>query len=393
MALNSVFLLRRPQWNELPLIGLLVVTIAYFVGSGVAADAVILLFGAALGKGARFLLKSGAWAGGNNVTQSRNFIAGLIALLAFSAFCHLDMTGNFYDGPRWMGLWDNPNEYGMLMSAGLVLAVGLLGGNSEKTEGEERDSEVDGGKSKVESRQGKLLPSLCSYAVGNWRFIILFSAAEMMAVGLLFSYSRGAWLGTVAALLYLAKQTKAKSEKRKARMVWYLVTATVFAATVVVIFWNTPRTSPWYFQRLDLSRGSVQHRVAAWKAGFEIMRDHPFGVGWNKSISICEERYSMPRDAAGAIATNDYLMMGTRLGWSALLCFVGYICLGFKPGVIDPTRVACRAGALGLAVTFWFDGGLFKLATASVFWILLELGRTDGPPKSRPGPIESMGPG
>jgi hypothetical protein len=28
-----------------------------------------------------------------------------------------------------------------------------------------------------------------------------------------------------------------------------------------------------------------------------------------------------------------------------------------------------------LAVGFWFDGGLFKLATASLFWILLELGR------------------
>jgi len=29
-------------------------------------------------------------------------------------------------------------------------------------------------------------------------------------------------------------------------------------------------------------------------------------------------------------------------------------------------------------VTFWFDGGLFKLATAAVFWILLELGTETG---------------
>jgi predicted phage tail protein len=33
-----------------------------------------------------------------------------------------------------------------------------------------------------------------------------------------------------------------------------------------------------------------------------------------------------------------------------------------------------RAGALVLLVAFWFDGGLFDLVTASVFWILLELG-------------------
>src|SRR5258706_7572609 len=37
-------------------------------------------------------------------------------------------------------------------------------------------------------------------------------------------------------------------------------------------------------------------------------------------------------------------------------------------------RCVCRAGALAMLVAFWFDGGLFKLATASVFWILLELG-------------------
>ena len=43
----------------------------------------------------------------------------------------------------------------------------------------------------------------------------------------------------------------------------------------------------------------------------------------------------------------------------------------------DWLRVTCRAGAIVLLVGFWFDGGLFKLATASVFWILLELGRCE----------------
>jgi hypothetical protein len=43
-------------------------------------------------------------------------------------------------------------------------------------------------------------------------------------------------------------------------------------------------------------------------------------------------------------------------------------------------QAACRAGALALLVAFWFDGGLFKLATASVFWILLELSQMRNPP-------------
>jgi hypothetical protein len=44
---------------------------------------------------------------------------------------------------------------------------------------------------------------------------------------------------------------------------------------------------------------------------------------------------------------------------------------------LDWLKAVCRAGALVLAVGFWFDGGLFKLPTAATFWILLKLGRAD----------------
>jgi hypothetical protein len=40
----------------------------------------------------------------------------------------------------------------------------------------------------------------------------------------------------------------------------------------------------------------------------------------------------------------------------------------------ESLRAACLAGALVLLVAFWFDGGLFKLPTAALFWVLLELG-------------------
>jgi len=50
--------------------------------------------------------------------------------------------------------------------------------------------------------------------------------------------------------------------------------------------------------------------------------------------------------------------------------------LDFRLWTLDSATV-CRAGALVLLVGFWFDGGLFKLATAAPFWILLELGRAN----------------
>ncbi|HKW30920.1 MAG TPA: O-antigen ligase family protein [Verrucomicrobiae bacterium] len=303
-------------------------------------------------------------------------------LLTFSVFWHLDMSDSFYHGPRWMGLWNNPNDYGMLMGAGVVLAIGLLAANQK--------SEVRSQKPARASSRRLLLG-------------ILFIAAGMMAVGLLFSYSRGAWVGAAIGLLYLVKAYG------KFKWRWILPLVLVVAAAVW-FFWNaTPDSAPWYLKRMDLGRPSAQHRVAAWKAGFEMMRDHPLGVGWNKAVDVYQKNYSPPEDGAAALTTNDYLMLGTQLGWPGLICFVAYVGLCFRtkrhltpalspfgpstpakrgegesssvtPQTTPPvTRhmsllAACRAGALAMLVAFWFDGGLFKLATAVAFWILLELG-------------------
>jgi len=80
----------------------------------------------------------------------------------------------------------------------------------------------------------------------------------------------------------------------------------------------------------------------------------------------------------------------TQLGWPGLICFVWFVGLALKTENRKQkaetlqqignrkseigNQVACRAGAFVFLVAFWFDGGLFTLATASVFWILLELG-------------------
>ncbi len=49
----------------------------------------------------------------------------------------------------------------------------------------------------------------------------------------------------------------------------------------------------------------------------------------------------------------------------------------------DWLRMTCRAGAIVLLVGFFFDGGLFKLATGATFWILIELSSERGVPSSK----------
>jgi prepilin-type N-terminal cleavage/methylation domain-containing protein len=405
----GTFLFLTFKLDDLPIIGLLLIaTAAYCITIAEfrsAAGAVTLLAGITLGKFAFVLLRRDE-GGGNiaHVTRHSSLVTvlvGLVVLLAFGSLLHLDVSDSVYNGPRWMGLWDNPNDYGMLMGAGVVLAAGLLAAQSQKSEVRSQNQASRG---KILLRSLRFFTAVKS-AIRNPRSSILFIAVGMMWMGLMFSYSRGAWVGTAVGLLYLAKVY------RKFKWRWILPPVLI-ALTVICFFWNnTSDTAPWYLKRLDLSRGSVQHRVAAWKAGFEMMRDHPFGVGWNKTVDTYEKNYSPPEDGAGAITTNDYLMLGTQLGIPGLVCFVAYVALCFRNprskghspqltvgspqsatemenanrqdacatldsglGTLDSTKAACRAGALVFLVAFWFDGGLFKLATAAVFWILLELG-------------------
>ncbi len=398
------FIFKTFSVNDLPLIGLLVIAIsAYFIGYAAVStttDAIILLAGVTLGRGARVLFRQNEKRRTQKQSETPStftplrpdghvvsyFLVNLVVLLAFSAWWHLDI--GVYHVSRWMGLWDNPNVYGMLMGTGLALAIGLLAASLKSKAQSPKLAEENS-----DSSSRSFLRSLRSFAaiksaICNPQFAILLVAAGMMAEGLLFSYSRGAWLGTAGGLLYLAKA--------HGKFKWRFVLPEILvAAAVVCLFWHsTSDTDPWYLKRLDLSRPSAQHRVAAWCGAIQMMRDYPLGVGWNKAVETYDKHYSPPKYSASAITTNDYLMLGTQLGLPGLLCFVAYVALCFKspkPKVqspksgngaaldighrtLDSSKTACRTGAVVLLVAFWFDGGLFDLPTATVFWILLELG-------------------
>ena len=366
-CVTFIFLSRRTH-DWLLVIFLSFAAIWFFSATHSSSDVLALVFGIALGKGTQVVLS-----GENSKSEFRSFVIGLCVLLIFSSWWRLDMADNYYHGSRWMGLWDNPNTYGMLMGAGGLLAIGLLVANAKMEDGRWKIAGIS-------SR--RLLQGL------------LWTAIFMLGVGLVMSYSRGAWLATGIGLTYLAWCY--------GKLKWkYMALGAGLLAVGVLLFWGrTPDAAPWYLKRADLGRPSAQHRATAWRAGLEMMRDHPLGVGWNNAVSLYDKQYSPPEGGAAAITTNDYMMIGTELGIPALLCFVAYVGLCYRKspriqelevrsqeleaGSQNPEfriqneseslRAACLSGALVFVVAFWFDGGLFKLPTAAMFWVLLELG-------------------
>ena len=264
--------------------------------------------------------------------------------------------------------------------------------------------------------------------IKTWRhltFILYVFMVALMGLGVLCSYSRGAWVAVTFGLSYLLAKSECRMQNAKVgyknlyssvtsqffnwgRRNWLSVCALILSLTILA-FWHfgyleRVTIAGRVFSTVNVSDFSWRNRAVAWEGALQSMAQHPWmGTGWNQSEPLYQSYYLTPKiNESGAIEMNDYLMLGTTLGIPALLCFGMYIwlCLADKGwrseirGVklevekleiksrkseieLNWLQTACRSGAIVLAVGFWFDGGLFKLATASTFWILLELGRED----------------
>jgi O-antigen ligase len=304
-------------------------------------------------------------------------LALLILFLALTSVIHADIqfTYKYYSQARWTGLWMNPNTYGLLMGMGLVLSCGMV--------------------ALPIVWFPKLKSIFCTIAVG------------MMGIGLWQSYSRGAWMAFLCGFSYLgfhappfAGQFVVRTTKWLRPNAFTILVA--LCSLAILAFWQFHDTEHKVARRM-LSIGNVndfswRNRVAAWEGSLAMIADRPcLGFGWGISEPTHDKYYRTAKIEEGmAVQLNDYFNIGTTLGLPALACFLCYVGLSFSTNrqkqntPYDWSRTTCRAGALVLLVGFWFDGGLFKMATSVPFWILLELGTTESTQRNTPVPPQEL---
>jgi hypothetical protein len=211
----------------------------------------------------------------------------------------------------------------------------------------------------------------------------------------------------------------------------------------VLAFWQFRHTEVTTVRRAfsvgNVNDFSWRNRVAAWVGALQMMAERPLtGQGWNQVEPVYDQFYRPSHVHEGmAIQLNDYLTLGAAVGIPALACLLAYVGLSLSArgegrgaksegggqraedgqdavrtvntapegrmpeggniehptlnfehrtetghGASSDFRSACHSGALVLLVAFWFDGGLFRLATATVFWLLLEAGRSPCRPRT-----------
>jgi O-antigen ligase len=302
---------------------------------------------------------------------AKMIIVALIVLFVTASIWHFsgDRTFYYHGKLRWTGPTTNPNLYGLLMSAGAILALGA--GFSALSAFRDR-----------EGWRGRLIAFACV------------SAAVSMGIGLLNSYSRGAWLAVLFGLGYLGVTIAVSMGGRSpawSRLRPNLVLLGVSLLSAAVLgFWAWRDTELPVARRVFSSGNqndfSWRNRVAAWEGALQMIGDKPWsGFGWKQADDHYDYYYRYPRvDTSQAIETNDYLMLGATLGLPALICVVVFVWCSFRAkdsngrvAVVStwsfPLQKACVGSVVALLVGFWFDGGLFEVPTAVTFWTVIGL--------------------
>ncbi len=203
---------------------------------------------------------------------------------------------------------------------------------------------------------------------------------------------RGAWLAVLAGLIYLVVQ----AIKSSRFSFWFrrngFSLVLLIASLSSLAFWqfrfSEQRPAQRIFSIANANDFSWRNRVTAWEGAVQMMIDQPWaGFGWGQAETDYGKKYCPPRlNESAAIEMNDYFMIGISAGVPTLFCFAAYLAVSFiKKPVPLSSMLGCpfsiftiaRAGAIVLLVGFWFDGGLFKLPVATVFWMLIELSRLE----------------
>ncbi len=192
---------------------------------------------------------------------------------------HFLVLDRFY---RAYGTFEQPNPFGGYMNMSVLLALGVLIGLFM-----------------MFWLPGREQPHRGSFSIFILVALILFTVALATLLGLVFSWSRGAWMGFLAGLTVMAFL----GPKRLSRGLFVLV----FALMMIAIGARVGLLPPTVSERVsgfatDLAfddiRGvdindenySVLERLAHWQTALDMARDEPlFGVGFGNYASVYSE--------------------------------------------------------------------------------------------------------
>jgi putative inorganic carbon (hco3(-)) transporter len=233
------------------------------------------------------------------------------------------------------------------------------------------------------------MPLLLSMAI--WKKLILryrviiISVFLMSLFCLIFSYSRGSWLGFLVGILFFGF---VKSKKLFLCFIVILIAGSFFL----------PERAKTRIKEIDsLEQVTANHRITLWKEALSIIEDWPvLGTGLNTYTMVAPHYKIHPQ--GGIYPHNSYLHMAAEIGLVGLGAFLWFIWTVFYRGFGLAVRRAhgtssdisssvaslmtgstltpvlllgLMAGILGFLVNAFFDTTLFALRLIALLWVMM----------------------
>lgn len=187
--------------------------------------------------------------------------------------------------------------------------------------------------------------------------------AILSAPAIIFTFSRGSWLGAFISLIFMA----ALSRRNFKRLIPVFV-------IVIILF-----LLPIFYERLlfTFKGGGDSNRFRYWLAAWKMISDYPFlGIGIGTFMANFSKY--LP-NVYISYAHNSYLQIWAESGIFSLISFLAFVSsliyLGIKKFIIsrDFILLGFLSGALGYLAHSFFDTNLYSLSLAVLFWVWVGL--------------------
>jgi len=200
----------------------------------------------------------------------------------------------FHGVKRLSLIFDNPNHLGNLLAFGVVYCFGAV-----------------------------------VLAERRWSILALWILLVILMLGLIQTYSRGAWLGGILGIV-----TAAAYLLRRIPLTRLVSALTLLILITMFSFVVTPGGYAQVFHRATHIQpshdASVGNRLEIWKSALKMTRDHwLIGVGIGQFGEVLEKGYKPTKlsNNAYASAMNNYLTLAAEAGIPTALLYL--FCLGF----------------------------------------------------------------
>ncbi|MBE7039495.1 MAG: hypothetical protein E7398_02060 [Ruminococcaceae bacterium] len=286
------------------------------------------------------------------ITSAFVLMAGLVALYGIAQnFIGVSSTSSWVDEKmfediklRVYSTFDNPNVLGEYLVMMIPLAMAFL------------------------LRSEKLLHK-----------IVYFAVLALCVLCLIFTWSRGAWLGAMLAVIIFLVAT----DKR-----WAICSLVLFVAIpfIPVILSSNSAIVGRITSIGDMSDSSTAYRVSIWQSALRVIGDFWLsGIGpGSNAFSLVYQKYAASGVAFALHSHNLFLQLLVELGIGGFLVFIVLLLRYVKSSVQtllyenkktlrSSVTIACTSGILGLMLQGMTDYVWYNYKILLIFWIVLAI--------------------